>query len=67
MKNKLKSIRKEHKMTQQDLADLVGVSRQTINMVENNKYDPSLHLAMTIARYLNLHVEDIFLLEEDDS
>ncbi|MDK7265723.1 helix-turn-helix transcriptional regulator, partial [Staphylococcus capitis] len=46
MKNKLKSIRKEHKMTQQDLADLVGVSRQTINMVENNKYDPSLHLAM---------------------
>lgn len=66
MKNKLKELRKERNLTQQDLANMVGVSRQTINMVENNKYDPTLNLAIKLAKYLNLIVEDIFELEENE-
>ena len=52
-------------MTQRQLADLCGVSRQTINAVERNKYSPSLELAFKIARVFGVEIEDIFLYEAD--
>jgi putative transcriptional regulator len=55
----------EWEMTQQQLADLCGVSRQTINAVERNKYSPSLELAFKIARVFGVTIEDMFLYETD--
>ncbi len=63
MRNRIKQLRKEAGLRQEDLARLAGVSRQTIIAIENNKYDPSLELAMKIAGLLNLYVEEIFFLE----
>lgn len=54
-----------HEMTQQQLADLVGVTRQTIVAIENGKYSPSLELAFKISRVFNLGVEDIFSYTEE--
>lgn len=51
-------------MTQQQLADLVGVTRQTVNAIETNKYSPSLEVAFLIARTLSSRIEDIFGVEE---
>ena len=51
-------------MTQQQLADLVGVTRQTVNAIEANKYSPSLEVAFLIARTLKVGIEDVFGLEE---
>jgi putative transcriptional regulator len=51
-------------MTQQQLADLVGVTRQTVNAIEANKYSPSLEVAFLIARTLNASIEDVFGFEE---
>jgi putative transcriptional regulator len=51
-------------MTQQQLADLVGVTRQTVNAIEANKYSPSLEVAFLIARTLNVGIEDVFGFEE---
>lgn len=62
MENKIRNIRKELKMTQQELAKKCEVSRQTINMVENNKYDPTLPLALKLAKNLNTTVEELFIL-----
>jgi Predicted transcriptional regulators len=53
--------RAKKRMTQQQLADLVGVSRQTIMQLENNKYNPSLMLAHTIAEILGAKIEDLFI------
>lgn len=64
MKNRVKQLRKEAGLRQEDMAKELGVSRQTIIAIENDKYDPSLELAMKIARLLGLHVEDIFTLED---
>ena len=61
---KLKADRAEKDMTQAALAAAVGVSRQTINAIENDKYDPTLALAMKLAHLLGLHVDEIFFLEE---
>ena len=66
MKNTLKVQRAMHNMTQQDLADKISVSRQTINAMEANKYVPSTLLALKIARLFEKPVEEIFLLEESD-
>lgn len=66
MKNTLKVERAIKDFTQEDLAKLIGVSRQTINAMEANKYVPSTVLALKIARLFEKHVEDIFLLEETD-
>jgi putative transcriptional regulator len=66
MKNNIKIERARHNMTQQDLANKIGVSRQTINAMESNKYVPSTVLALKIARLFQLTVEEIFLLEEND-
>ena len=66
MKNTIKIERARHNMTQQDLADKIGVSRQSINAMESNKYVPSTVLALKIARLFQLKVEEVFLLEEKD-
>ncbi|GAA4383548.1 helix-turn-helix transcriptional regulator [Hymenobacter koreensis] len=66
MRNNLKVERAIRNFTQQDLAQLIGVSRQTINAMEANKYVPSTVLALKIARVFGKQVEEIFLLEADD-
>lgn len=66
MKNTIKIERARHNMTQQDLAERIGVSRQTINAMESNKYVPSTVLALKIAKLFQLPVEEVFLLEESD-
>ena len=63
MKNRLKVLRAERNWSQQDLANELGVSRQTINAIETEKYDPSLPLALKIGRLFALPVEKIFTLE----
>jgi len=60
MKNKIKVFRAMHDMTQEDLAQAVGVTRQTILAIEKGKYVPSLDLAFKIARKFNVTVEDVF-------
>lgn len=60
MKNSLRVKRAEHEISQQELANAVGVSRQTIYAIENSKYDPSLELAFKLARYFDCSIEDIF-------
>lgn len=63
MKNHLKSLRAERAWTQAQLADLLEVSRQTVNAIEKGKYDPSLPLAFRIARVFGLPIEQIFIEE----
>lgn len=63
MNNNLRDRRAERGWTQQDLADRLGVSRQTVIAVESGKYDPSLPLAFRIARQFKARIEDIFFLE----
>ena len=60
MKNKLKVLRAERDMTQADLAESLGVSRQTINAIEKGKFDPSLPLAFKISALFELSIEEIF-------
>ncbi|MDU8887202.1 helix-turn-helix transcriptional regulator [Yeosuana sp. MJ-SS3] len=66
MKNSIKVQRAIHDMTQADLASKIGVSRQSINAIEKNKYVPSTVLALKIAKLFNTTVEDIFFLEENE-
>jgi putative transcriptional regulator len=61
MKNRLKVLRAERDWNQQDLADALGVSRQSVNAIETGKYDPSLPLAFRIADLFSLPIEAIFL------
>ena len=65
MKNKIKELRKLKEYRQEDLAAALDVSRQTIIAIENNKYNPTLELAMKLARYLDTTVEELFILEEE--
>lgn len=65
MKNKLKVLRAENSYTQEDLADIIGVSRQTINAIEKEKFDPSLPLAFKISKLFKLPIEAIFHFEEN--
>ncbi|HEA18284.1 MAG: helix-turn-helix transcriptional regulator [Pseudoalteromonas prydzensis] len=60
MKNRLKVLRAEHDLTQAKLAELLDVSRQTVNAIEKGKFDPSLPLAFKAARLFKLKIEDIF-------
>jgi putative transcriptional regulator len=60
MKNRLKELRAERKWSQVDLAERLNVSRQTINAIENERYDPSLPLAFLIARTFEMPIEEIF-------
>ena len=64
MKNRLKVLRAERDWSQQDLADQLGVSRQTVNSIETEKYDPSLPLALKIGRLFDQCVEKIFTLDD---
>ena len=64
MENNIRKLRKEKGMRQEDLARSLGVSRQPINAIENNKYNPTLELAMRLARFLNTTVEELFILED---
>lgn len=61
MQNKIKKYREKKSLSQGSLADLCNVSRQTINAIENNKYDPSLQLAFDIATTLGIKVDYLFL------
>ena len=61
MKNRLKVLRAERDWTQGDLADALGISRQSVNAIETGRYDPSLPLAFRIADVFGLAIEDIFL------
>ena len=65
MKNRLEEIRKQQGITQEELASVLEVSRQTIGSLENGRYNPSILLAFKIARYFGLTIEDIFIYEED--
>lgn len=61
MKNRLKVLRAERDWSQQDLADRLSVSRQSVNAIETGKYDPSLPLAFRIAALFGLRIDEIFL------
>ncbi len=65
MKNRIKDLRKKRNITQDSLANAVGVTRQTIISLENGRYNASLHLAHKIANHFGLSIEDIFIFEED--
>ena len=64
MENNIKKLRKEAGLRQEDMAMQLGVTRQTIIAIENNKYNPTLELAMKIARFLGVSVEEIFMLSD---
>lgn len=66
MKNKLQKLRKDRKLTQEQLADIIGVSRQTINAIEKGKFDPSLPTAFRMAQLFEKKIEDIFLFNDKD-
>lgn len=65
MKNRLEQIRKEYGIKQEELADKLEVSRQTIGSLENGRYNPSIILAFKIARFFEMSIEDIFIYEEE--
>lgn len=60
----MKLFRKQLKLTQEDIANKTGVTRQTINAIENNKYSPTLELALKLAQIFNSSVEEIFQLDK---
>lgn len=64
MENKIEKLRKEKKLSQQKLANLCSVSRQTINAIENDKYSPSLELAFKLSRVLSTSVDELFIYKE---
>lgn len=64
MRNKLEEIRKQHGITQEELAEKLEVSRQTIGSLENGRYNPSILLAFKISKLFNLSIEEIFVYEE---
>ena len=66
MKNKLEEIRKERGITQEDLAKILEVSRQTVGSLENGRYNPWIILAFKIARHFEMAIEDIFIYEEEN-
>lgn len=67
MKNNIKVYRAMHDLTQESLAEKVGVTRQTIHAIEKGKYDPSLELAFKLARLFGTRIEDIFAFEDSEN
>ncbi len=65
MKNRIEEIRNEKGVRQEDLARLMGVSRQTISSLENGRYNPSIMLAHKIAQYFGMSIEEVFIFEEE--
>ena len=66
MKNRLEELRIIHSLTQQELADQVDVSRQTIISLESGRYNPSILLAFRLARFFDLRIEEIFLYSDEE-
>ncbi len=66
MKNRLEQLRRERGLRQEELAEALEVSRQTIGSLENGRYNPSILLAFKLARYFDCAIEDIFIYEEDE-
>lgn len=66
MENILAEIRKQHKMTQQELADILEVSRQTIISLESGKYNPSLELAFKLSKQFRMPIEKIFIFKGEE-
>lgn len=66
MKNKIRELREEIGWSQGELAEKCNVTRQTINAIENNKYDPTLQLAFRLAKVLNVTVDELFQVEEEE-
>lgn len=66
MRNNLEQIRKEKGITQEELASVLEVSRQTVGSLENGRYNPSIILAFKIAKFFELQIEDIFIYEEEE-
>ena len=64
MENKLKELRMQGKVSQSALADALSVSRQTINSIENGKFDPSLTLAMKLTRFFKVSLDEIFIYKD---
>jgi len=64
MKNRIRILRAEKRWSQAELAEIVGVSRNSINTIENDKFDPSLPLAFRIANAFGLKIEDVFLMDD---
>lgn len=67
LQSKIQELRKERKITQQELADVLGVTRQTIISLENGKYKASLILAHKIAQFFGMTIEDVFIFEKDEN
>ena len=65
MKNRILELRKEKRITQEELAELCQVTRQTIISLENGRYNPSIFLAYKIAKTFNLSIEQVFIFEEE--
>ncbi len=61
MENRIRELRKARKLSQDELAKLCGVTRQTIHAIENNKYDPTLSLAFKLAKELDTTVDELFV------
>jgi putative transcriptional regulator len=66
LKTRIQELRKQNKVTQEELALALGVTRQTIISLENGKYNASLQLAFKISRFFGKSIEDIFLFEEEE-
>lgn len=66
MRNRLEEIRKAKGITQEDLANALEVSRQTVGSLENGRYNPSIILAFKIARFFDAAIEEVFIYEEDE-
>ena len=67
MENKVEEFRKQHNEKQEDLANIVGVSRQTIISIEKGKYNPSILLAFKIANHFHKSIEEVFIYEEGEN
>ena len=66
MRNRLEEIRKAKGITQEELANALEVSRQTVGSLENGRYNPSIILAFKIARFFGVSIEEVFIYEEDE-
>jgi putative transcriptional regulator len=66
LKNNVKALREQYGLTQAELGEKVGVSRQAINAIEKNKFDPSIWLAYDLAKFFNMSIETLFIFEESD-
>lgn len=66
MKNRIEEIRKERGIRQEELAKMLGVSRQTVSSLETGRYNPSISLAFKVARCFGMTIEEVFIYEEDE-